>query len=171
MFLFNILTFVSFMRALASDEQQPLRSPIACDPVAGSVWVTDLVPRLDTEGVWRKIGTSMEHTQNFTECLQGEQLACTIVGGKLMSGRDLPRDLDLSMGLLGPACDAGVGSACLGVAAYLSEHLPDSLDPYLVADLYARACAGAWTQPACFTQAFMPMANSFRRTMKQPRQY
>lgn len=111
-----------------------------CGSNRDAICVSDMVPESDPAHIWPLLAGNLKYALFYFECLGGDQLSCTVVGGELIAGRDLPYDADASAGLLGPSCDIGHEFACAAVGAYVMETAADNVDPLLVAQLARRAC-------------------------------
>lgn len=111
-----------------------------CGSNRDAICVSDMVPDTNAAHVWSLLDGNLKYALYYFECLGGDQLSCTVVGGELIAGRELPYDMDAGLALLGPSCDIGHEFACVAVGNYLKETAADKVDPQLVAQLTRRAC-------------------------------
>ncbi|WP_306114135.1 MULTISPECIES: tetratricopeptide repeat protein [unclassified Roseovarius] len=111
-----------------------------CGSNRDAICVSGMVPKSDPARVWELLRGNLKFALYYFECLGGDQLSRTVVGGQLFDGRDLALDPDAAMALLGPSCDFGHEFACVAVASYFRETALGDVDPLLIAQLARRSC-------------------------------
>ena len=111
-----------------------------CGSNRDAICVSGMVPKSDPARVWELLRGNLKFALYYFECLGGDQLSCTVVGGQLFDGRDLALDPDAAMALLGPSCDFGHEFACVAVAYHFRETALGDVDPLLIAQLARRSC-------------------------------
>lgn len=111
-----------------------------CGSNRDAICVSGMVPKSDPARVWSLLEGNLKYALYYFDCLGGDQPSCTVVGGELFDGDDLPIDEEAAIALLGPSCDFGHEFVCGAVASYFRSNEAAEIEPALVAQLFRRSC-------------------------------